>query len=159
MKTYIIVTLLLLFSVQGWPQPIFNAMPGKGDVQFYILSIDGEEREPIPALQIYNFKFLHDFARLNLPDGYHEFKLRTGNDMEESEDIIFYVDILTYDDFVRFEIMPDDSNTDAGYLERFDRDFAVAEVYADGTIIIKPAPGDDGNGDGTTGCFINTVKR
>ena len=143
MKRIGIALLLIAFCAgRALSEPILASDPSGNNTEFFIMSVDGEELQPSHALEKYNWVFFKDLAELGLFDGWHEVKLRSCNESEESEDLIFFLDVQTFENFRRFEIVPDPDNNDPEYLYKFDPDFAVAEI-ADGQVIIKPRPPDN----------------
>jgi hypothetical protein len=156
-KIAIIVTILFWLPLYTSAQPVIGADPCGECSEFFILTVDGEELEPIPCEAKHNWILFKDLAGLGLLDGFHEMKMRTCTEGEESAEIIFFVEIGTYEGYRLFEIVPDPENKDLNYLGKFDYDHMVAQVFNDGKVVVNPKPKPPGvNGNN---CFINTVRK
>lgn len=168
----LILVILFLISGSGFSQPILGSTPD-GDIEFCVLTINGEEDEPIDVFEEYDWIFFEDLFWFDFPDGVHVIELRCGNPLEESDDIMFYLKVISYDETRYFEIVPDPENKDPRYLAKFDPEKAVAEI-TNGVTVIKPRPpeeedeedngssgggSENGGGGGGGGCFITTSAK
>ena len=155
-----LLLILVIFIPTAIAEPILTAVSNQsGLVKFFIITVDGVELEQIELEELYLWTIFEDLADLNLLDGVHEVTLRFGNDLEESDEIKFFIEVTIFKDSVTYEIQPDPTRLDdPEYLLKFG-DNLVAQIQ-DGEVYIPPDTNDynDGGGGGG-GCFINAISR
>ena len=157
MKTLILAVLSVLISATiVFSQPILKSEPDGNKETFYIMTVDGKELQQVELLEKYDWTIFKDIAELNLSEGHHEIKLRVGNQTDESDDIMFYINVVYLLNSIEYEIVPDPNNKDPNYLAKFTGSMK-AEVYDDNVVVVVPPPDTGGGGGGGGGCFINTL--
>lgn len=156
MKRLLIVAAALFWlPLCSSAQPLLGADPYGDCSEFFILTIDGQELEPIECKEKYNWMLFKDLAELQLSDGFHEIKMRSCTEVAESADIKFFIEVGTYSGYRLFEIVPDPENEDLEYLAKFDYERMAAQVFDDGKVVVNPKPKPPGvDGDN---CFIDSL--
>jgi hypothetical protein len=164
MKKIILVVLALLLTISiVSSQPILKLETYDNNIDFYIMTVNGQELPQVELNEKYNWNIFEDMAKLNLPNGSHEIKVRVGNDTDESEDLLFYVSVEHLPTVITYKIIPDPENEDLIYQSKFSGSLK-AEVYNDGVVIVYPPENDDsdddgGGGGGGGGCFIISSSK
>lgn len=123
MKTLIVLITFVLFSIV-YAQPIILKSVTSDYIEFYIITVNGDElEEDVPVRgEFGNYHLLKNLQELNLKNGTHEILLRTGNEEDESEDIMFFIKVKNSKKHISYTIIPDPNNDDPNYLLKFDYD-------------------------------------
>jgi len=159
-----LVILYLVFVTIAYSQPVLTATNTQGELaKFYVITIDGTEMEPVLLELYYNYAIFEDLFDLGLTDGTHEILLRVGNDLDESDDLKFFINITRFEnsDLAIYEIQPDPDNNDPNYLLKFGENLIAEVDEITGEVFIPEDTNDytDGGGGGGGGCFIEVISR